>query len=104
MKKNLVILLAALLVGCSTPQRDTYDSLAAVGKAVDLAETEYVEGVLVKRYPTNDFPKVQRAYNLFQVAYSNAVWRSARNTNLVGVPLEVKNAADETLKTINQAK
>jgi hypothetical protein len=104
--KNLLLLAAIVLcIGCgSNASRNTHTTLEGVGRSVDLAEREYVEGVLMRRYSTNRFPEVQRGYAAFQTVFSNAVWFAARSTNNVGVPPEVRAKANDVLSEINQAK
>ncbi len=96
---------APFVAGCGTsPQRATHTTLEGVGRAVDLAEREYLDGVLARRYRTNGFPETQAAYGLFQIVYSNAVWQASRDTNRVGLPEYVRAAADQALTQINSAK
>lgn len=93
-----------LIAGCSSRQRTTHTTLASIGKAVDIAEREYLDGVLTKRYKTNGFPEVQRAYGLFQLTYSNAVWVAARDTNGIAVPPEVIGRSKSFLNYVERAK
>lgn len=93
-----------LVIGCTSRQRTTHTTLASIGKAVDIAEREYLDGVLTKRYKTNGFPEVQRAYGAFQVVYSNAVWVAARDTNAPPVPPEVMAKSQSFLNYVNSAK
>lgn len=93
-----------LVIGCTSRQRTTHTTLASIGKSVDIAEREYLDGVLTKRYKTNGFPEVQRAYGAFQVVYSNAVWVAARDTNAPPVPPEVMARSQSFLNYVNSAK
>lgn len=64
-------ILLAGIIGCATSP--AYKSLFAVGHAVDTSVTVYFDLVVKGVVPTNDVPKVARAYNAFQLVYSNAV-------------------------------
>lgn len=76
-----IILCAVLIIGCATGNRATYNTLASLGKAVDIAERQYMDGVLAGTYATNDFPRIQASYSAFQGAYKLTVISMMGKTN-----------------------
>lgn len=91
-----------LFLGCASKSRTIYTTLAALGQSVDAAEREYLDRALARTVSTNNYPQIQYAYKGFQVAYSNAVWAAAGDTNVLA-PLNLTQQGADLLFIINSA-
>ena len=88
--------------GCkSSPERIKFNSLAAVGQAVDLAEREYLDRIISKQIKTNGFPELQQDYQTFQFAYSFAVIAAGMDSNSVP-STELSASASKLIQAIQQ--
>jgi uncharacterized protein with FMN-binding domain len=117
MKKTFYQLLLAVLLGlvpvavvtlaplgCKQPaSRSAYTTIASVAKSVDIAEREYLDGVLAKRYSTNHFPQVQASYDAFQSSLRLALATARNDTNALA-PLNLSAEANALLQAIRDAK
>jgi hypothetical protein len=77
---------APFVVGCNSPSRAAYNTLSATGKAVDMAEREYMDKIVRGELRTNDFPRIQSGYRAFQTSYLVALNVASGNTNALTPP------------------
>ena len=90
--------------GCRTSQsRAVHNTLGGLGQAVDIAEREYMDGVIYGAYKTNDFPRIQAGYSAFQGAYKLAVVMAMGSTNIPPTA-ELSRQAAQLISDINAVK
>lgn len=113
MKKLITLLCAATLViapivlvgcsgGCKSSERTQHTTLHATGKAVDIAEREYMDGIVKGTIRTNEFPQIQAGYKAFQASYRLAVQSASGDTNAL-TPTNLSALAAELLQQIQIA-
>ena len=69
-----ILLVAWLSHGCATSGgRAAYNTLAGAGRTVDTAVAGYYAAVVAGVVPTNDVPRVSRAYGEFQILFRAAL-------------------------------
>jgi hypothetical protein len=94
----------ALIVGCTTSQQKAaVNSLYSIDQtttaAVDAFDTLVIQG----QVPTNDVPKISKAYNDYHAAFLIAVDAVQYNTNAIAPPNLVIEAND-IVNLINTVK
>ena len=95
MKTLYAIAFALILAGCTTPQQTvTYNTMSGLEQSVTAAVDAYDALVIKGAIPTNDVPKVTRAYNLFQASFVIALDAARYNTNAVAPPNLAVEAGD----------
>lgn len=104
MKKLLLLLSIATIVGCtSTQQRIAINTLSTTEQSVTAAVDAYDTLVIKGQLPTNDVPKISAAYNKFQAALIVAEDAVQYNTNAITPPALVVEAQD-VINLINTVK
>jgi len=93
----------ALLLGCASQSRVTYNTLASVQAITAGAYAGYLDLVVTGRLPTNSVPQVSADYNLFQAVWSATALVCQWNTNAPATQ-PVMDAASKVLTGINQTK
>jgi len=86
MKSIAAIAVIALLVGCVSQQRRTYNTLATVKYATDASVSAYFELVARQQASIAGVPTVSKAYNTFEEVFVSAVSVAALGTNSVPTP------------------
>jgi hypothetical protein len=93
-----------LLTGCKQPaSRATYTTIASVAQSVDIAEREYLDGVLAQKYSTNNFTQIEASYDAFQSSLRLAIATARNDTNALA-PLNLSAEAAKLISAIQQAK
>lgn len=77
----IAFLLVSAVIACKSPQRVAYNTIATEVTLVNTAYTTYIDQILQGRASTNDFPKITRAYQGFQLAAQVAIKLANFNTN-----------------------
>jgi len=93
----------ALLVGCASQSRTTYNTLASVEATTTGAFCSYLQLAITGAIPTNSVPEVSRNYDLFKASWLAAVQIAQWNTNAPSTPV-VDDAAARVVSGINQVK
>lgn len=90
---SAMVLLAVL--GCNTSQQKTaYNTLFSLEQTTTAAVDAYDALVVQGKVPTNDIPKVSKAYNDFQAGMALALDAVRNNTNAVAPPNLVLESQD----------
>lgn len=100
----LALGLCALPQGCTTTQQTAgYKTLYSLESTTTAAYSAYLDLVIKGSVPTNDVPKVAKAYNLFHSGALVALDAVAFNTNSLA-PANLVTEAQDVVNLINQAK
>lgn len=90
--------------GCSTNQQSTaYKTIFGLEKTVAAADSAYLDLVIAGKVPTNDVPKVTKAFNQFQADVTLALDAVQFNTNALASASLITESQD-ILNVINTAK
>ena len=104
MKKLLMtVLCAAFVVGCTTTARTRYNTLATVQATTSKAVEGYFDLVIKGKLPTNNVPRVTKAYDTYLVIWGAAVDVAQWNTN-TAAPTAVTTASSAVLKEVAGAQ
>ena len=92
---TVALLGLAIAPGCTTTQqKTTYQTLGVLEQSSTAAVDGYYALVIRGTLPTNDVPRVTRAYNVFQAAIAVAIDGAAANTNALAPPSLVTLSQD----------
>jgi acetylglutamate synthase len=103
MKKLIIPIIAALLIGCVSQSRTVYNTLASIQVTTSGAFNTYLDLVVTGKLATNSVPAISKDYNTFQTLWSSAVMVAQFNTNSVA-PTEVISASTTVITDIANAK
>jgi len=103
MKKLLIPILAAMIVGCVSQSRTVYNTLASIQVTTSGAFNTYLDLVVTGKLATNSVPAISKDYNTFQALWSSAVMVAQFNTNSVA-PADVITASTTVINDIATAK
>ncbi len=81
MRKLIPILALALIVGCVTPSRTIYNTLASVQVTTAGAYNAYLDLVVQGKVATNSVPTISRDYTSFLAVWTSAVTVAAAGVN-----------------------
>lgn len=92
------------VVGCKSPSRQAYTTLASVGEAVDVAEREYMDRVVSGQIKADEqFTRIQAGYSAFQQAYKAALAAASNDQNALA-PANIASLAAKLVSDIKQAE
>lgn len=98
-----VLIVLIFTLGCGTPGRTTYTTLASTEMAAKSSYDGYLDSVLSGQTRTNEVPLVSASFDEFQAAMRIAVSAASGNTNAL-VTSDVAAASAKLLKQINAVK
>lgn len=70
--KRLLLIIPIVLLGCVTPSKTAYQTIATAEAAVLAANSAYLDSVVLGHTPTNSVPSVEAAFNDTQLALRTA--------------------------------